>query len=203
MTNQLTVEHFIEPPDLIAPFKPYSNRFTTGQIGGDKFHYVSREFNQFNKVFGDDVIVSGLSCVASHTSTKLTINITKGKVITDDVFCEITSSTLITYDNAYIYDPTGYFVLLSDFKNYETLNRNVFRFMLAYFDSNGNPIDDFDSERNRVVFGVWQIVKSGAYIDQVVEYDQDLISLGGKTYTVKNQAYDPLNKSVRIDGGEI
>ena len=203
MGNQLTAEHFVEPTNIIVPFKPYSNRFINGQIGNEDFHYVSKEFNQFNKVFDEDVIVSGLECLASYTSTKVIVDISKGKVVTDDVFCEINSPTQISYTNAYIYDETGYFVLLSDFKNYTTLNRNVFRFMFAYFDVNGNPIDDFDSSRNRVVFGVWQIVKNGTYIDHLMEYQNDTITLGGIDYIVRKPAFDPLSRSVLVDGGLI
>ena len=156
-----------------------------------------------NKVFDEDVIVSGLECLASYTSTKVIVDISKGKVVTDDVFCEINSPTQISYTNAYIYDETGYFVLLSDFKNYTTLNRNVFRFMFAYFDVNGNPIDDFDPSRNRVVFGVWQIVKNGTYIDHLMEYRNDTITLGGIDYIVRKLAFDPLSRSVLVDGGLI
>jgi len=201
--DQLTAEHFIEASNTISPFKPYTNRFATGQIGNDKFHYISREFNQFNKVFGEDVIVDNVTCAVSNTTTDVIININPGKIITDDVFCEFNGHTEIVYSNAYIYNPDGYFVLMSDFKNYTTLNRNMFRFMLAYFDSNGNPIDDFDANRNRLVFGVYQIVKSGSNIDYVDVYSEDSIILDGNTYIIRPESFNPLMKSFRVDGGML
>lgn len=75
--------------------------------------------------------------------------------------------------------------------------------MLAYFDSTKTPIDDFDSERNRLVFGVWQTVKSGSYISSLNVYDNDSIVLGGKSYTIRPKSFDPLVRSIRADGGVL
>jgi len=207
-TTQEDGEYFNDSFDQEILFRPYSTRFHTGTFHipeDEEFHYVDPEFNKFNRIFGRDCIVGGYDAVATKSNGEnLSLIVDGGKLIADDVFIEIDNTTVVTYQNAHAMDESGYFILMTDFANYMTLNRNHFRFMFSYFDADFCPIDDFNPNRNRMILGIFKIMKYNGKIKDVIESSLTNVKLNMiHDYIVRPAADNPNISDYRVDGGIV
>lgn len=158
-------------------FKPLSSKLHTTIYNDSYTQYIDNEFNKITRLMGRDIILNGLDVASSsYTNYNISVTINSGRCIANDTYIEIESQSSLTYENAYIFDPEGYFLLFSDYVNDSRSTKNTFRFKLIYVDRNFMSFDNFKRDKNTILFAAFQISKNASgYINGLTQIADETV----------------------------
>lgn len=186
-------------------FEPYTQKFYSYYDHNDSVvkYYISPDFGDYTKIVGINTILEGFEISnVSYTSSSVSCTVGYGRTIIANTYIEVSSSETITYSNANVLDPTGFFVLSMRFNNYQTLHSNKLTYHLTYFTSDNQSFSDFDTTENLIILKVFSFTKSGSSINSFTEDTiQQSIVLDGVNFVVRKNSTDTID--TLIDGGII
>jgi hypothetical protein len=196
----MSITNYIPTQEII--FEPYSQKFYSYYDGSKVNYYITPDFGKITKLLGNNIILEGLEISnIANTTTNISCTIGIGRLIIDNTYIEISSTTDIEYSQANVLDDSGFFVLSARFINYNTLRQNELTYHLTYFTSSGIPYHDFDTSKNLIILSVFNFEKTGDDISSFSLYDIDNITLDGVEYNIRNEGSSSVE--VIVDGGLI
>jgi hypothetical protein len=168
-------------------FEPYSQKYFSFYDGSKVNYYITPEFGKLTDLVGNNIILEGFEISGvSRTNTSISCTVGLGRLIINNTYIEVASSTNITYSQANVLDDSGFFVLSARFINYNTLKRNVLTFHLTYFTSENISYNDFDTSKNVIILGVFNFEKTGSNITSVSLTESGSITLDGVSFTIRD-----------------
>jgi len=153
---------------------PYQQRVTTLEsLFREK--YLSRVSNNITKMFGDNILVSGLDVTPSFLGSVITLNFTPGILIHDSTAIAITdTSTLDCNVSALADTPVGnaHLGVFTDFQYCEPadpITQTPLKLTVYHIDSSGTPTafagsPVFSATRNKLLVEIIDFTKSGVNV---------------------------------------
>ena len=87
--------------------------------------FLSRVANSVYKIFGDDIVMSGLSMVGlSHTTDSVFVTLTPGDILQDNTLIQVPESVELQLNGLSGLDDSGRIVVFSNFRYLETFEKN-------------------------------------------------------------------------------
>jgi hypothetical protein len=126
--------------------------------------FLSRVANSVFRIFGDDIVLSGLSVTGvAHTPDAVSVSLSGGDLLQDNTLLQI-PDPLIELELAGLsgLDPSGRIVIMSNYRFLETFEQNNQHFHINYINPSGVPLLPFDVSRDRVMLGIFQFTKDGS-----------------------------------------
>jgi len=187
-------------------FKPYTQTFNSfyDHISDKHNYYIDPKFGNFCKVLGDDTIIEGfLVTNFQFTDNNLIVDINKGRLIINNTYIEVNSSSQVIYENANLLDSDGFFILSASFLNAHTLRSNKLRLHLTYFDKNNESHGDFDHNKDKIIIDVFDFTKNNTTnnINGFTRRSVEIITLDSITYIIRNEVHKDIDSNV--DGGLV
>lgn len=186
-------------------FKPFTQRFHIyyDHKTDKNNYYITPDFGQYTRIVGQDTILEGFQILnTSFDNTSASIEISKGRLIINDTYIEIYNHDSITYDQLNKFDDSGFIVLSASFINEHHLRRNQLRYHLTYFDRNHDSYREFNLDKDKIVFGVFDFEKDE--YNNIIDFTQrdiDYITLDGKEFKVRKK--EKTTTGLSIDGGTL
>jgi hypothetical protein len=183
-------------------FEPYSQKYFSFYDDIKVNYYITPEFGKITNLIGKDIILEGFGITdLTYTNDSFSFIVGLGRLIINNTYVEISTSTDITYSKANVFDDAGFFVLSARFLNTNTLMNKELTFHLTYFTSDNISFNDFDTNKNKIILGIFNFEKISNNISNMSLVDTGIIVLDGVTFTIRNTqlAY---TQNI-IDGGII
>jgi hypothetical protein len=184
-------------------FKPFTQTFNSFYNHDTQKHnfYINPTFGKFCKVLGHNTIIEGFSVIDyNFTNNNLIINVSKGRIIINDTYIEISNDSQVIYENANLLDENGFFVLSASFLNANTLRSNKLRIHLTYFDHNNNSHTEFDHSKDKVILGVFDFDKdnNSNVISSFNMRNIETITLDSINYNIRNVIHKYIDSIVDV-----
>lgn len=168
-------------------FEPYSQKYFSFYDDSKVNYYITPEFGKLTNLVGNNIILEGFEITGvSRTNTSISCTVGLGRLIINNTYVEVASSTNITYSQANVFDDSGFFVLSARFINYNTLRKNELILHLTYFTSENISFNDFDTSKNVIIIGVFDFEKTGPNITSVSLTESGNITLDGVSFIIRN-----------------
>jgi hypothetical protein len=181
----MSITNYTPTQEII--FEPYSQKYFSFFDDSKVNYYITPEFGKLTDLVGNNIILEGFEISGvSRTNTSISCTVGLGRLIINNTYIEVASSTNITYSQANVLDDSGFFVLSARFINYNTLKRNVLTFHLTYFTSENISYNDFDTSKNVIILGVFNFEKTGSNITSVSLTESGSITLDGVSFTIRD-----------------
>ena len=169
--------HFIEPFDQRV--------FQYDTEKSDVF--LSRVANSVYRIFGDDIVMSGLEIDnVSHSTDSVVLTVKSGNALQDNTFLTTEEDVDLQLDGVSGLDESGKIVVFCNYGFLQTFEQNKHSFNINYIDPTGNPLYGFVLARDRLLLGIYQFAKDGA--DNVISFTpstEEYITINGTAYWVR------------------
>ena len=157
--------------------------------------YLSNPLNSLSRIFGNNVILSGLEpdSVSISEDNIVMVTITKGFCIIDHVFHELLDSVTLSLDVSDYDDQNGKLAVFVNYQFLQTPEVNPLRFKLCYISSDGStvcPIPLSNSDKILVSSFTFDLT------NHTITESTDSITINGKTFLYRG--YDS-NTTTIID----
>ena len=165
---------------------PYQQRVTTpGSLFREK--YISRASNDITKMFGDNIIISGLDVTPSFLGSVITLQFTPGILIHDSTAIAITTTSTLDCNVSALADtPVGnaHLGVFTDFQYYESgdpITQTPLKLSVYHINSagvstafSGSPA--FSATRNKILVAIIDFTKSGVNVIACSEHPTVLVA---------------------------
>ena len=169
--------HFIEPFDQRV--------FQYDTEKSDVF--LSRVANSVYRIFGDDIIMSGLELTsASYSSDSVTLAVEAGYALQDNTLITTNEVVSLQLDGVSGLDPSGKIAIFCNYGYLQTFEQNKHSFNINYVDVTGNPLYGFIEARDRLLLGIYDFTKDGS--DNVISFtpsNDEYMTVNGNVYWVR------------------
>lgn len=176
----------VEPSSQRHYIEPFDQRvFQYDTEKSDVF--LSRVANSVYRIFGDDIVMSGLELTsASYSSDSVTLAVEAGNALQDNTLLSTEEAVPLQLDGVSGLDPSGKIVVFCNYGYLQTFEQNKHSYNINYIDSTGNPLYDFVAARDRLVLGIYEFSKDGA--DNVIGFTpsvSEYLTINGTNYWVR------------------
>jgi len=176
----------VEPSSQRHFIEPFDQRVF--QYDTDKSDvFLSRVANSVYKVFGDDIVMSGLELTnISYSSDSVVLSVEEGNALQDNTLLVTDERVDLQLDGVSGLDQSGRVVVFSNYNYLQTFEQNKHSFNINYIDPTGNPLYSFMASRDRLLLGIYQFTKDGG--DNVISFFPSLeeyITINGVVYWVR------------------
>lgn len=180
-----------EQKHYIEPWNQRVFQYNTDQ--SDVF--LSRVANSVFRVFGDDIVLSGLNTEGvAHDLDSVSVTLTGGDILQDNTLLKIPDQIIeLQLAGLSGLDSSGRIVVFSNYGYLETFEKNDQHFRIDYITPGGNSWLGFQELRDRIVLGIFQFTKDGSdNVDGFYISPDTEITIEGKTFYLKG--FSPENK---------
>ncbi len=157
--------------------------------------FLSRVANSVFRIFGDDIVLSGLELTGSaYAPDAVSVSLKGGDLLQDTTLLKIPDDDInVELAGLSGLNSQGRIVVMSNYRYLETFEKNDQYFNINYISQGGTPLLGFDQSRDRIVLGILQFTKDPS--DNVTSFfvspDTEIVILG-KTYYLRG--FSPENK---------
>jgi hypothetical protein len=178
---------------------PYQQRVTTlGSLFREK--YLSRASNDITKMFGDNILISGLDVTPSFLGSVITLQFTPGILIHDSTAIAITATSTLDCNVSALADtPVGnaHLGVFTDFQYFESgdpVTQTPLKLTVYHVNSTGTPTafagsPAFSANRNKLLIAIINFTKSGANVAACSEAPVVLVADQAPYLTVSGVNY--------------
>jgi hypothetical protein len=165
---------------------PYQQRVTTlGSLFRDK--YLSRASNGLTKMFGDNILISGLDVTPSFLGSVITLQFTPGILIHDSTAIAITTTSTLDCNVSALADTTignAHLGVFTDFQYFEAgdpITQTPLKMSVYHVSSAGVPTafsgsPAFSATRNKLLVAIIDFTKSGVNVTACSEHPTVLVA---------------------------
>jgi len=176
----------VEPSSQRHYIEPFDQRvFQYDTEKSDVF--LSRVANSVYRIFGDDIVMSGLELTnVSYSSDSVTLAVEAGNALQDNTLITTEENVVLQLDGVSGLDPSGRIVVFCNYGFLQTFEQNKHSFNMNYIDSTGNPLYSFVNSRDRLLLGIFNFSKDGA--DNVISFTPSIdeyITVNGENYWIR------------------
>jgi hypothetical protein len=178
---------------------PYQQRVATlGSAFREK--YLSRASNDITKMFGDNILISGLDVTPSFLGSVITLQFTPGILIHDSTAIAITATSTLDCNVSALADtPVGnaHLGVFTDFQYFESgdpVTQTPLKLTVYHVNSTGTPTafagsPAFSANRNKLLIAIINFTKSGANVAACSEAPVVLVADQAPYLTVSGVNY--------------
>jgi hypothetical protein len=103
--------------------------------------FLSRVANSVYKVFGDDIVMSGLNLLGlAHTTDSVAVTLAPGDILQDNTLIQVPENIELQLSGLSGLDDAGRVVVFSNFRYLETFEKNDQHFNINYINPIGSPL---------------------------------------------------------------
>lgn len=157
----------------IQPYEPRLFEWNTPE--GKAF--FSTTVNRLLQAIGDNIVLDGLTCIATYNSDTITVNITPGYAIHSSTLIHIKTNYEVNLHNISGYDMNGFFIVYLDFQILRNTYEQKPAIGIAYVSDLGDTSIPWISSRYGLLLDIFQI-KDG----EVTTTEENFINIETKPY---------------------